>query len=140
MKLLVSACLLGVNCKHSGGNNYCPGLAALAANHTLIPVCPEQLGGLPTPRIPAERKGEKVLTAQGKDVTASYEKGAQEVLALARTLDVDGAILKARSPSCGCGVIYDGSFTHKPVQGDGVTAALLKKEGYRVWTELDLEE
>lgn len=140
MKLLVSACLLGVNCKHSGGNNYCPGLAALAKNHTLIPVCPEQLGGMPTPRIPAERKGDRVLTAQGEDVTAAYEKGAQEVLALARTLDVDGAILKARSPSCGCGVIYDGSFTHKPVPGDGVTAALLKKEGYRIWTELDLEE
>ena len=140
MKLLVSACLLGVNCKHSGGNNYCPGLAALAANHTLIPVCPEQLGGMPTPRVPAERKGERVLTAQGEDVTAAYEKGAQEVLALARTLNVDGAILKARSPSCGSGVIYDGSFTHKPVQGDGVTAALLKKEGFRVWTELDLEE
>ena len=74
MKLLVSACLLGVNCKHSGGNNYCPGLAALAKNHTLIPVCPEQLGGMPTPRIPAERKGDRVLTAQGEDVTAAYER------------------------------------------------------------------
>lgn len=140
MKLLVSACLLGVNCKYSGGNNYCPQAVALQGEHMLIPVCPEQLGGLATPRAPAERIGERVMTEDGKDVTAQYEKGAAETLRLAKRLGAEGAVLKARSPSCGCGQIYDGTFSHTVVPGDGVTAALLKKEGYPVCTEMELAE
>lgn len=135
MKLLVSACLLGAPCKYDGGNNACPGVLALASEHTLIPVCPEQLGGLPTPRTPAERAGERVITADGRDVTAQYRRGAEAALHLAKTLGAEGAILKARSPSCGCGTIYDGTFTHTRVQGNGMTAELLIKAGFEVHTE-----
>lgn len=140
MKLMVSACLLGCKCKYSGGDNYCPAVAALRENHSLIPLCPEQLGGLPTPRTPAERQGDRVVTEDGRDVTAEYRKGAEEALALAQMLGAEGAVLKARSPSCGCGGIYDGSFTHTVVPGDGVAAEALKKAGIPICTELDLEE
>lgn len=134
MKLLVSACLLGVNCKYDGGNNRCPPVLALAKEHILIPVCPEQMGGLSTPRAPAERLGERVVTETG-DVTAAYEKGARETLTLARCLGAEGAVLKARSPSCGCGCIYDGTFTHTKIPGNGVTAQTLLDAGYPVWNE-----
>lgn len=132
---LVSACLLGLNCKYSGGNNRAPALLARMARHTLIPVCPEQLGGLPTPRTPAERREGRVVTEDGRDVTAQYEKGAAEALRLARLYHVDGAILKSRSPSCGRGEIYDGNFSHTVVPGDGVAAQALAAAGYPVYTE-----
>lgn len=138
MKLLVSACLLGANCKYSGGNNLCPQVAALAERHQLIPVCPEQLGGLATPRRPAERVHDRVVTETGLDVTAEYEKGGAETLALAERLGAEGAVLKACSPSCGCGEIYDGSFSHTKIPGDGITAELLRRKGYPLWTEKDL--
>ena len=140
MKLLVSACLLGVNCKYSGGNNYCSQVAALGENHTLIPVCPEQLGGLPTPRTPVERVGDRVLTQDGRDLTEAFERGAAETLRLAQRLGAEGAVLKARSPSRGCGQIYDGTFSHTVIPGDGVTAEALKKAGYGLCTELELVE
>ena len=140
MKLMVSACLLGCKCKYSGGDNYCPAVAALRENHSLIPLCPEQLGGLPTPRTPAERQGQRVVTEDGGDVTAEYQKGAEEALGLAKLLGAEGAVLKARSPSCGCGSIYDGSFTHRVVPGDGVTAETLRKAGIPLCTELDMEK
>ena len=108
--ILVSACLLGAACKYSGGDNFCPRVAALAEDHYLVPVCPEQLGGLPTPRTPAERQGDQVITKDGRDVTAAYLRGAQEALKLARLFGCDTAILKARSPSCGAHGIYDGTF------------------------------
>lgn len=103
MKILVSACLLGSPCKYSGGDNLCLPLLELARNHTLIPLCPEQLGGLPTPRPPAERRNGRIVTQSGGDVTHAYEKGAGEIARLARLLDVKAAILKSRSPACGCG-------------------------------------
>ena len=112
MRILVSACLLGSPCKYNGGDNLCPRLLELAQDHTLIPLCPEQLGGLPTPRPPAERKDSCVITQSGKDVTEFYQKGASEVARLARLLGAEAAVLKARSPACGCGSIYDGTFTH----------------------------
>ena len=138
--LLVSACLLGIRCKYSGGDNLCPQVAALRDQYQLVPVCPEQLGGLPTPRAPAERRGDQIITTDGRDVTAEYQKGAEEALRLARLFNCQAAVLKARSPSCGCGEIYDGTFTGTRVPGDGVTAALLRDSGLTVLTEEDLDK
>lgn len=135
MKILISACLLGANCKYNGGNNLCPEVLDLQNSHTLIPACPEQLGGLPTPRPPAERNGERVITCEGADVTQAYQRGAEETVALAKRLGVQCAILKARSPACGCGAIYDGSFTHRVVSGRGVAAQLMEEAGIPVYTE-----
>lgn len=138
MTFLVSACLLGVGCKYTGGSNLCPRILALAGRHTLVPVCPEQLGGLPTPRPPAERRQDRVVTHCGRDVTASYALGAREAVRLAKLLGAEAAILKARSPSCGCGAIYDGSFTHTLIPADGLAAAALKAAGLPVYTEENL--
>ena len=137
--ILVSACLLGAACKYSGGDNLCPQVAAMAQDHALISVCPEQLGGLPTPRTPAERQGDRVVTKDGRDVTEAYLRGAQEALKLAKLFGCGTAILKARSPSCGARAIYDGSFTGTVVPGDGVTAELLQASGIRVLTETELD-
>ena len=131
-KLLVSACLLGENCKYSGGNNCDPAVAALAARYELIPVCPERLGGLPTPRAPSERVGDRVLTRDGADVTDAFRLGAEKTLEIARANGVRRAVLQSRSPSCGCGSIYDGTFSGTLVPGDGVTAALLRASGVEV--------
>lgn len=140
MKLLVSACLLGANCKYSGDHNFCPAVAALAERHTLIPVCPEQLGGLPTPRTPAERVGERVMTEDGRDVTEQYRRGAEEAVKLAKLLGAEGAVLKFRSPSCGCGTIYDGTFSHTRIPGNGVAAQALLDLGLPVWTEENIAD
>ena len=135
MNILVSACLLGVACKYSGGDNASPAVLALAGRHTLIPVCPEQLGGLPTPRLPSERREGGVFDRGGKDVTAQYRQGAEEVLRLARLYGCTHAVLKERSPSCGSGQIYDGSFSHVLVPGSGVAAELLAQNGITVLGE-----
>lgn len=140
MTLLVSACLLGVPCKYSGEDNACPALMQLAPHHTLIPVCPEVYGGLPTPRPPAERCGDFVRTETGADVTAQYQKGADIALALAQRLGCEAAVLKANSPSCGHGQIYDGSFTHTRIGGDGLTAAALLAAGIPVYNEDNFTE
>lgn len=139
MKLLVSACLLGIACKYSGGDNLDPALlqALRNAGHELVPVCPEIYGGLSTPRPPAERRGKSVVTQAGADVTAQYRKGAEAALALYRLCGCQAALLKANSPSCGSGTIYDGSFSHVKISGDGVTAELLKANGVPVYTEQD---
>lgn len=137
--ILVSACLLGAACKYSGGNNFCPQIAAMVQDHTLVPVCPEQLGGLPTPRPPSERQGNRVVTRDGRDVTDAYLRGAQEALRLATLFGCDTAVLKARSPSCGVRAIYDGSFTGTVISGNGVTAELLQAAGIRVLTEAQLD-
>ena len=131
-KILISACLVGLNCKYDGGNNETPKLMELMKEYDFIPVCPEQLGGLKTPRPGAERKEDKVITKDGTDVTKEYQKGAEEVLCLAKKLGVKKAILKSRSPSCGYGEIGDGTFTHHMTEGDGVTAELLKKNGIEI--------
>ena len=138
MRLLVSACLLGVCCRYDGGGKPCQQVMRLLDAHTLIPVCPEQLGGLPTPRVPAERQGSRVISRSGQDVTAAYEKGAEEALRLYRLMRCDAAILKARSPSCGCGTIYDGTFSHTVIPGDGVTAEALRAEGLALYGESDI--
>lgn len=137
MRLLISACLLGEPCRYDGASKPLQGrqLEALLQNHTLIPVCPEQLGGLPTPRTPSERRGTCVVMRDGTDVTAEYERGAAIVCALARRTGAEAALLKARSPSCGSGAIYDGTFTGTLTPGDGVTAEALKRMGLPVYTE-----
>jgi uncharacterized protein YbbK (DUF523 family) len=135
---LCSACLLGIKCRHDGKSAFNRKVVAILRKEVLIPVCPEQLGGLPTPREPAERSGEKVFTQSGKDVTREFEKGAEQVLRIARLFGIREAIMKQGSPSCGCGKIYDGSFSKKIIVGDGVTVALLKKNGIKVITEEEL--
>ena len=139
--VLISACLLGFECKYCGGSNKLPEqqLAALRERFRLIPVCPETAGGLPTPRDPSERLGGKVVSNQGRDVTAQYQKGAETALCLARRYGCKAALLKEKSPSCGSGLIYDGSFTGTLVTGDGVAAQMLKEEGLIVFGESDTE-
>lgn len=135
MNLLVSACLLGVRCRYRGDT--CPGegIKGLADRFGLIPVCPEQLGGLPTPRPPAEIRGGHVVTASGSDVTKAYQKGAQEALNLAKLFGCRYAVLKSRSPSCGAGQIYDGTFSGTLTRGNGATAELLQQAGITVLNE-----
>ena len=135
MNILVSACLLGMDCRYDGTHAYCPALEQLMAEHVLIPVCPERRGGLDTPRVPAERQGERVVTRDGDDVTSAYIAGAQEALRLAKQYDCRYAIFKERSPSCGSGAIYDGSFSARLIPGDGVAAQLLRKNGVIVLGE-----
>lgn len=139
--VLVSACLLGVCCRYDGkGNPNSEVLALLDRDDViLIPVCPEQLGGMPTPRIPSERQSGRVVNRAGEDVTASFRKGAEEALRIARLYDCRYAIFKERSPSCGCGRIYDGSFTGTLTDGNGVTTELLLQEGIRVCGESQIE-
>lgn len=137
--ILVSACLLGVPCNHRALASPSAAVAALAERHQLIPVCPEVAGGLPTPRLAAERQPDgRVLTTSGADVTDAYRRGADHTAALARAAGASEAVLKARSPSCGCAEVYDGTFTRTLVEGEGVTAAALRAAGIRVVSEEDL--
>ena len=140
MRLLVSACLLGVCCRYDGQSRPDEKVLGLLKNHVLVPVCPEQLGGLSTPRCPCEIQGDRVMSRDGDDRTAEYEKGAQEALRLCRLFSCEAAILKAKSPSCGLGCVYDGTFSGTLRPGDGVTAGLLKNSGVPVYTEKNLPE
>ena len=140
MRALVSACLLGMRCRYDGGSKPCPAVLALADRCVLIPVCPEQLGGLPTPRMPCERVGDRVLTETGLDRTAEYMLGASQAEKLYDLMGCDCAILKARSPMCGCGAVYDGSFTRTLVPGNGVLAQRFSERGIPVFTEENLPD
>ena len=135
MIILVSACLLGVGCRYDGESKPNDAVLALLGRHTLIPVCGEVMGGLPTPRIPSERRGEAVSNAAGQDVTAAYRRGAAEVVRLADLYGARIAIMKERSPACGSGQIYDGTFTHTLTDGWGVTAEALAQHGVAVYGE-----
>ena len=137
MNILVSSCLCGVNCKYNGGNNEDKRVAKLMDTHTVICVCPEVLGGLSTPRTPAEIVGDRVITKDGEDVTEAFYKGAEKALEAAEKYNVDMAILKANSPSCGCGKVYDGTFSKTLVEGDGVFAKMLKEKNIKVYNEND---
>lgn len=139
--VLISACLLGVNCKYSGGNNQCNDIFALLNREDicLIPVCPEQLGGLATPRAPAERQGNVVINCNGEDVTENFICGAVETLKIAERYHCSLAILKERSPSCGSNQVYDGTFSGSLVDGMGVTAALLKENGIQIVNEFGIK-
>lgn len=137
-KILISACLAGVNCKYNGENNKNTKVIELIKNCNAILVCPEQLGGLMTPRPSAERLNDKVITKDKRDVTEEYVRGANEVLSLIKRFNIKKAILKSRSPSCGKGKIYDGTFSHTLTDRDGVTAELLMKNGVEVITEEEI--
>ena len=138
--LLISACLTGKKCKYSGGDNYCPAVEALRERYELIEVCPEVDGGLPTPRVPAERQGERVVNREGVDVTEQYRRGAEMALDAAKTHGCTKALLKERSPSCGCDGIYDGTFSKTLVPGMGVAAQLLAENGIAIWGESRVDE
>ena len=139
-RILVSACLLGVCCRYNAERTVLPELEALMERAELIPVCPETLGGLPTPRLPAERRGDQVINSEGEDVTLHYARGAEETLRLAQLFGARVALLKERSPSCGAGEIYDGSFAHARIPGDGVAAQRLKESGVAVYGESRIGE
>lgn len=140
MKILVSACLLGKNCKYNGGNNLNQGVLDFVEGHEAIGVCPEQLGGLSTPRLPAEIVDGVVTNKEGVSVDAEFRKGAQAALAAALENKVDLAILQSRSPSCGVKEIYDGSFSAKKIKGQGVFAKLLSAHGIKVLDAEDVSE
>ena len=140
MKILVSACLLGKNCKYNGGNNLNQGVLDFIEGHEVIGVCPEQLGGLSTPRLPAEIVDGVVTNKEGVSVDAEFRKGAQAALAAALENKVDLAILQSRSPSCGVKEIYDGSFSGKKIKGQGVFAKLLSARGIKVLDAEDVAE
>lgn len=140
---LVSACLTGINCRYDGKGSKNEFISDLVKQGKAIPVCPEQLGGLSTPRTPCEisickncRK--KVITKNGQDFTEQFTEGAQKVLAIAKAAGIKKAILKSKSPSCGCGLIYDGTFTRKLIKGNGLTAQMLIDNGIEVHTEKEL--
>lgn len=140
MKILVSACLLGKNCKYNGGNNLNQGVLEFIEGHEVIGVCPEQLGGLSTPRLLAEIVAGVVTNKEGVSVDNEFRKGAQEALAVALENKVDLAILQSRSPSCGVKEIYDGSFSGKKIKGQGVFAKLLSARGIKVLDAEDVAE
>lgn len=147
--ILVSACLCGINCKYNGGNNLSEEVLKLLKEGKALPVCPEQLGGQSTPRLPHEiigGTGADVLdgrarvkgTSEEDDVTEEFLKGAEETLKIAKDINAEYAILKARSPSCGKGMIYDGTFTGSKREGNGVAAELLLRNGIKVLTEEEI--
>ncbi len=138
-KILCSGCLLGVECRYNGKSKPDKKVIELSRKEILIPVCPEQLGGLKTPREPAEQRGKGVFTKSGKNVTQNFKRGAMQILNLAKLFGVKKAILKQKSPSCGCGWIPDGTFSDRIIKGNGITASLLKKNRIKVFTEEDLE-
>ena len=138
-RILVSACLLGVYCRYNGERKQMDGIERLMERAELIPVCPEILGGLPTPRPAAERVGNRVMNREGADVTEAYRRGAEETLRLAELFGAKMALLKERSPSCGMGKIHDGSFLGRIVDGSGVTAELLASYGVTVLGESEVK-
>lgn len=142
MRVLVSMCLLGVNCRYNGEPKAEQAVAELLGRNdiTLIPVCPEQLGGLPTPRTPSECRGESVISVDGEDRTEAFLQGARETLRIAKLYGCGAALLKERSPSCGSREIYDGSFNGSRIPGEGVTARLLRESGIRVFNENEIEQ
>ena len=129
---IVSACLAGVNCRYDSKNQERIDIVELVKNGEAIPVCPEQLGGLSTPRLPAEIQGDKVIAVDGTDVTLQYSTGADQALKIAQISGADTALLKSKSPMCGCGKIYDGTYEGNLVDGDGVFTKLLKENGINV--------
>ena len=133
--ILVSACLAGFPCRYDGTSKTNEKIVQLVREDKAIPVCPEQLGGLTTPRLPSEIRNGRVFSSEGRDVTPEFEKGAAAVLQIAKEYGCTKAILKARSPSCGKGQIYDGTFSGKLVDGNGKTTALLLENGIEVITE-----
>ena len=139
-KILISACLLGIACRYDGKEMGIDAVDELKHYAHLIPVCPEVYGGLTTPRVPAERVGDRNITANGVDVTNEYVQGATMMMKLEKTFHCRYALLKEKSPSCGYGLIYDGTFTNTLTEGEGVFASMLAKEGIQVYGESQIDE
>lgn len=137
MKIGVSSCLLGINCKYNGQSNKNEGIIKLKEKYELVPICPEVLGGLPTPRIPAEIIEDKVINAQGIDVTRNYNDGANKALQILKENNINIVILKSKSPSCGRDRIYDGTFSHILIEGQGVSAKLFSDNNITIYDEND---
>ena len=137
--ILVSRCLLGERCRYDGASRPCPGIEKLRERFTVVPICPECDGGLPIPRPAGERRGDRVETEDGRDLTPFYRRGAEIALAKAKETGATLACLKSKSPSCGVGEIYDGTFSGRLTGGDGVTAELLKANGIAVFPETELD-
>ena len=137
MKIMVSGCLLGENCKYNGGNNFSEKVAEYIKGHEVISVCPECLGGLPTPRVPAEIVNGVVTNKEGVIVDEEFRKGAEIALELAKKEKIDLAILQSRSPSCGTKQIYDGTFSGKRIDGQGIFTKLLGENGFQM---IDVED
>ena len=142
IKVLISACLLGDNVKYSGGNNLTPELVTLLEKYNvdIVKVCPECFAGLPIPRLPSEIKEGKVYSKDGRDITEEFLSGAEKTYQIAKIKQVDFAILKERSPSCGSSYVYDGSFSGKVIQGQGFTARKLNEENIVIFSEENLKE
>lgn len=142
--IIVSACLAGCNCRYDGGNNKIKEIAEMVRNNKALAVCPEELGSLSTPRTPCEIKiianQVRVYTKDDDDVTEEFKKGAEKTLEIAKTYDVEYIVLKSNSPSCGFGKIYDGTFTGRLVEGNGLTAQLLDQNGYKIYSEKDFHD
>ena len=138
--LLISACLLGIPCRYDGKSVTAVDVALLREKYNLIPVCPEIYGGLSTPRVPSERRGNKTVMKDGRDVTENYLRGAEAAYQLCQKLDCKLALLKERSPSCGKNRIYDGTFTGTLIDGEGVTAEYLRKRGIRIFGESEIDK
>ena len=136
--ILVSACLVGKNCKYNGENNKNEKVLEFLADKEYITICPEVLGGLPTPRVPSEIKGDKVINKEGEDVTKSFVSGALKALEIAKEYNPELIILKAKSPSCGLGKIYDGSFSNTLKDGNGIACQMLIDNGYKIITEKEI--
>ena len=136
-KFLISRCLMGENCRWDGESNLVPGIRELYERGLAMPVCPEQLGGLSTPRLPSEIRDGRVVMNDGSDVTDAFRLGAERALSIGLEQECVCAITKAKSPSCGCGTVYDGSFTGTLVPGDGIFVQMLKEAGIPVCTEKD---
>ena len=139
-KLLISACLTGENCKYNGGNNHIEQLDKLIEKFDLVPVCPEQLGGLPTPRNPSEIKEGRVVNTLGTDVTDAFCIGAENTLEIALENDCELCLFKERSPSCGANFIYSGDFSGTVIKGSGITAKLLREKGFKIFTEEEIDK
>ena len=142
IKVLISACLLGDNVKYSGGNNLTPELVTLLEKYNvkIVKICPECFAGLPIPRVPSEIRGDKVYGKDGRDITKEFLVGAEKTYQVAKNKEIDVAILKERSPSCGNSYIYDGSFSGKVIQGQGLTVRKLNEENIVIFSEENLEE
>lgn len=142
---LVSSCLAGINCRYNGSNTENRVVTELVNEGQAIPVCPEQLAGLPTPRssceiVISDSGQKKVISEDGQDFTKEFMKGAEKTLAIAKAIGINKAILQSRSPSCGCHMIYDGTFSGKLIEGNGMTAELFLENGIKVYTENELDQ
>lgn len=139
MKIAVSSCLLGINCKYNGKSNYNEEIIKLKEKYEIIPICPEVLGGLPTPRIPSEIINNKVINQEGIDVTKNYIDGANKALQILKDNNIKIVILKAKSPSCGKGEIYDGTFSHTIIEGNGITSQLFLDNNITIYNEINFK-